>query len=92
MLQTVYDNGYVYKGLYEGWYCPRCADFKTEQEIVDGNSCPIHGIELDARGGGELLLQALGVPGAARAALRRPARVGPAAEPLQRGALVHPAG
>jgi methionyl-tRNA synthetase len=46
VLQQVYDNGYVYKGLYEGWYCPRCADFKTEQEIVDGNRCPIHGIEL----------------------------------------------
>jgi methionyl-tRNA synthetase len=46
VLQQVHDNGYVYKGLYEGWYCPRCADFKTEQEIVDGNRCPIHGIEL----------------------------------------------
>ena len=30
----------------KGWYCPRCADFKTEQEIVDGNKCPIHHIEL----------------------------------------------
>jgi methionyl-tRNA synthetase len=46
VLQTVYDNGYVYKGMYEGWYCPRCADFKTEQEIAEGNRCPIHGIEL----------------------------------------------
>jgi methionyl-tRNA synthetase len=46
VLQRVYDNGHVYKGLYEGWYCPRCADFKTEQEIADGNRCPIHGIEL----------------------------------------------
>jgi methionyl-tRNA synthetase len=46
VLQTVYDNGYVYKGLYEGWYCPRCADFKSEQEIAEGNRCPIHGIEL----------------------------------------------
>jgi methionyl-tRNA synthetase len=46
VLQRVYDNGYVYKGQYEGWYCPRCADFKTEQEIVEGNRCPIHGIEL----------------------------------------------
>ena len=46
VLQTVHDNGFVYKGLYEGWYCPRCADFKTEQEIAEGNRCPIHGIEL----------------------------------------------
>ena len=45
-LQTVHDNGYVYKGLYEGWYCPRCADFKTESEIAEGNRCPIHEIPL----------------------------------------------
>src|SRR5262245_25274835 len=47
ILQRVHDNGYVYEGLYEGWYCPRCADFKTESEIAEGNKCPIHGIELD---------------------------------------------
>src|SRR4051794_19818245 len=46
VLQRVYDNGHVYKGLYEGWYCPRCADFKSESEIADGNKCPIHGIDL----------------------------------------------
>ena len=46
VLTTVQDNGYVYKGIYEGWYCPRCADFKSENEIVDGNRCPIHHIEL----------------------------------------------
>ena len=45
-LQRVYDNGHVYEGFYEGWYCPRCADFKTESEIGPGNSCPIHLIEL----------------------------------------------
>jgi methionyl-tRNA synthetase len=32
--------------MYEGWYCPRCADFKSETEIAEGNRCPIHGIEL----------------------------------------------
>ncbi|HYJ00131.1 MAG TPA: methionine--tRNA ligase [Thermoleophilaceae bacterium] len=41
------DNGHVYQGVYEGWYCPRCADFKTENEVIDGNKCPIHLIELD---------------------------------------------
>jgi methionyl-tRNA synthetase len=46
VLQRVYDNGYVHKGLYEGWYCPRCADFKVENEIEEGNRCPIHHIEL----------------------------------------------
>jgi methionyl-tRNA synthetase len=46
VLQRVYDKGHVYKGLYEGWYCPRCADFKVENEILEGNRCPIHEIEL----------------------------------------------
>jgi methionyl-tRNA synthetase len=46
VMQRVHDNGHVYKGTYEGWYCPRCADFKTEAEVVDGNRCPIHGIVL----------------------------------------------
>src|SRR5215218_5107835 len=46
-MQRVHDNGYVYKGLYEGWYCPRCADFKSENEIAEGNTCPIHRIPLD---------------------------------------------
>jgi methionyl-tRNA synthetase len=46
ILTRVYENGHVYKGLYEGWYCPRCADFKTESEIGPDNTCPIHGIPL----------------------------------------------
>jgi methionyl-tRNA synthetase len=47
VLQSVYDRGYVYEGTYEGWYCPRCADFKTEAELEDGNRCPIHKIVLE---------------------------------------------
>jgi len=46
VLQRVHDRGYTHKGLYEGWYCPRCADFKVENEILDGNRCPIHETEL----------------------------------------------
>jgi methionyl-tRNA synthetase len=46
VLQRVHDNGHVYKGMYEGWYCPRCADFKVENEIAEGNKCPIHEIDL----------------------------------------------
>jgi methionyl-tRNA synthetase len=46
VLTKVHDKGHVYKGLYEGWYCPRCADFKAENEIDAGNRCPIHHIEL----------------------------------------------
>ncbi|HWX75389.1 MAG TPA: methionine--tRNA ligase [Solirubrobacteraceae bacterium] len=46
VLTQVRENGFVYEGTYEGWYCPRCADFKAENEIDPGNRCPIHHIEL----------------------------------------------
>src|SRR3954465_14079247 len=45
--QRIQDNGHVYAGPYEGYYCPRCADFKTEAELVEGNKCAIHRIELE---------------------------------------------
>ncbi len=47
IVQRVHDNGHVYEGVYEGWYCPRCADFKTESELGEGNTCPIHKIVLE---------------------------------------------
>jgi methionyl-tRNA synthetase len=47
VVQRINDNGHVYAGTYEGWYCPRCADFKTDADLVDGNRCPIHLIELE---------------------------------------------
>jgi len=46
VLSRVRDAGFVHEGTYEGWYCPRCADFKAESEIDEGNRCPIHHIEL----------------------------------------------
>ncbi|MGH2952713.1 MAG: methionine--tRNA ligase [Solirubrobacterales bacterium] len=47
IVQRVYDNGHVYEGTYEGWYCPRCAAFYTEAELGPGNTCPIHEIPLE---------------------------------------------
>jgi methionyl-tRNA synthetase len=46
VLSRVRENGYVYEGTYEGWYCPRCADFKADNEVDEGNRCPIHHVEL----------------------------------------------
>jgi methionyl-tRNA synthetase len=40
-IQKVYDNGYIYQGTYEGWYCEGCESFKTEKEL-EGGKCPIH--------------------------------------------------
>lgn len=49
-LQKVYDNGYVRKAHYEGWYCNGCEAFKTEQEAKDNNgACPIHNTPLVRR-------------------------------------------
>jgi methionyl-tRNA synthetase len=47
VMQRIHDNGHTYKSIYEGWYCPRCADFKTEAEIGPDQTCPIHKIPLD---------------------------------------------
>ncbi len=47
VLARVRGNGFVYEGVYEGWYCPRCADFKAENEIDEGRLCPIHHIALE---------------------------------------------
>lgn len=41
VLQTLYDNGAIYKGFYEGLYCVGCEQFKTEDDLVDGK-CPDH--------------------------------------------------
>ncbi|MEX0873524.1 MAG: methionine--tRNA ligase [Actinomycetota bacterium] len=41
-MEKLRDAGDIYVAPYEGWYCERCEEFKTDDEIVDGN-CPIHG-------------------------------------------------
>jgi methionyl-tRNA synthetase len=46
ILARVRDNGHVYMGTYEGWYCPKCADFKAENEVDEGELCPIHHVKL----------------------------------------------
>lgn len=42
-LQTLYDNGAIYKGFYEGLYCVGCEQFKMEDELV-GGKCPDHNL------------------------------------------------
>ena len=41
MAQACLDNGDIYEGAYEGWYCEGCESFKPEKDLVDG-LCPIH--------------------------------------------------
>ena len=35
----LYEQGDIYKGSYEGWYCTPCESFWTETQLVDGK-CP----------------------------------------------------
>jgi methionyl-tRNA synthetase len=39
--RRLYDAGDIYEGVYEGWYCVSCEEFKQEKDLVDGN-CPLH--------------------------------------------------
>lgn len=41
MAQACYDNGDIYEGSYEGWYCEGCEAFKPEKDLIEGK-CPIH--------------------------------------------------
>ena len=41
ILQTVYDNGDIVEGTYEGLYCVACEAYYTEADLNDGD-CPIH--------------------------------------------------
>ncbi len=34
LFQRAYDRGAIYKGTYEGWYCPACEAFYAEDELV----------------------------------------------------------
>ena len=36
-----HDAGDIYEGLYEGWYCVSCEEFKPEKTLENG-LCPIH--------------------------------------------------
>ncbi len=41
LARRIYDAGDIYEGVYEGWYCVGCEEFKQEKDLVDGN-CPLH--------------------------------------------------
>lgn len=39
IFKKLYEQGDIYKGSYEGWYCKPCESFFTESQLVDGK-CP----------------------------------------------------
>ena len=45
IFKKLYEQGDIYKGYYEGWYCVPCESFFTESQLVDGK-CPDCGREV----------------------------------------------
>ncbi len=45
MFQKLYDQGDIYKGSYDGWYCVKDEAFLLESDLVDGK-CPHCGLEV----------------------------------------------
>jgi methionyl-tRNA synthetase len=41
LIQRIADEGDIYEGVYEGWYCVGCEAFKHEKDLIDGK-CPLH--------------------------------------------------
>jgi methionyl-tRNA synthetase len=41
LANRLYRAGDIYEGVYEGWYCVGCEEFKQEKDLVDGK-CPLH--------------------------------------------------
>ncbi len=41
LFRRIHENGYIYKGSYEGLYCESCEEFVSEKDLVDG-LCPRH--------------------------------------------------
>ena len=45
IVEKFLENGDIYKGQYEGWYCMPCENYFTETQLVDGK-CPDCGREV----------------------------------------------
>jgi methionyl-tRNA synthetase len=40
--QRVWDQGDIYQGHQQGWYCVSCEEFKEERDLLEDHRCPIH--------------------------------------------------
>jgi methionyl-tRNA synthetase len=41
LTRRIHQAGDIYEGVYEGWYCVGCEEFKQEKDLVGGN-CSLH--------------------------------------------------
>lgn len=42
LLRRSYEKGDIYQGHYEGWYCVSCEGYYQDDELEEGNVCPVH--------------------------------------------------
>jgi methionyl-tRNA synthetase len=42
IFQQLFDQGDIYLGKYEGWYCTSCESFYLESELGPDLTCPVH--------------------------------------------------
>lgn len=40
--QRVWDNGDIYLGQQQGYYCVACEEFKEKRDLLENNHCPLH--------------------------------------------------
>jgi len=41
LARRIFERGDIHEGVYEGWYCVSCEEFKQEKDLVGGR-CPLH--------------------------------------------------
>jgi methionyl-tRNA synthetase len=46
-LGKIYENGYIDKQVYNGWYCYGCEAYKDEEDLIQGRLCKDHGNKVE---------------------------------------------
>jgi methionyl-tRNA synthetase len=41
-LKKLEASGAIHKGVYEGWYCEACEEFKRDEDLTPDGCCPLH--------------------------------------------------
>jgi methionyl-tRNA synthetase len=47
LMQAAYDNGWIELRPYAGWYCVSCEAYYSDDELLEGRRCKIHGIPVE---------------------------------------------
>jgi len=42
IVRRIHERGDIYEGVYEGWYCVSCEEFKQEKDLLPDGACPLH--------------------------------------------------